>query len=417
VPDAAWVATLWALLRCGATLCPINPAWPTAAVDEALGSVDVSRRLTSEQWSAMFARADADAGADAAASVEDLDAGVDAERDDIARRTIAAHPATILFSSGSSGRPKAIAHDLDAHLASARGANHNLPLAPGDAWLLSLPLFHVSGLGILFRCLVAGATVVIPPAESTLADQIQRQRPTHLSLVPTQLSRLIEQLQQPPRWLRAVLLGGAPLPATLIARAHAAGWPLLTTYGSTEMASQVTTTRVGATADELQTAGKVLPGRELTLSPEGEILVRGATLFLGYVRGPAIDRPLDQQGWFATGDLGRWDKDGRLIVEGRRDNLFISGGENIYPEEIERELLNLPNVHQAIVVPVANPQYGQRPVAFVDSDVWQPDRWRQALAARLPRYKLPDSFLAWPEPTGLKANRTGLRELAATRLG
>ena len=109
---------------------------------------------------------------------------------------------------------------------------------------------------------------------------------------------------------------------------------------------------------------------------------------------------------------GRWDKAGRLVVIGRRDNLFISGGENIYPEEIEFALLALSGVHQAVVVPLSHREYGQRPVAFVDGNLGQVDGWRKALAERLPSYKIPDRFLPWPAVTGLKPNRRELQRLA-----
>ena len=184
------------------------------------------------------------------------------------------------------------------------GANTNLPLSTGDAWLLSLPMFHVSGLGILFRCTLAGATVIVPAANQSLVEQIEKRRPTHLSLVPAQLSRWLDDAAQPPEFLKAVLLGGGPLPNDLIQRAHTAGWPLFATYGLTEMASQVTTTTLGAGADELQTVGGVLPDREVMIAEDHEILVRGATLFQGYVQGGRLNRPLDANGWFHTGDIG-----------------------------------------------------------------------------------------------------------------
>ena len=129
--------------------------------------------------------------------------------------------------------------------------------------------------------------------------------------------------------------------------ALARGLPIHTSYGLTEMASQVTTTPPGASPGELRTAGRVLPGREVSISGGGEILVRGETLFAGYVDGEKVDRPLDADGWFHTGDLGDLDEDGYLRVLGRSDNLFISGGENIQPEEIEEALCSLEGVERS----------------------------------------------------------------------
>jgi o-succinylbenzoate---CoA ligase len=393
--DIDVIVAVWALLRAGATVCPLNPRWPSGVVEQASQQADVERVVGASDLRKWLKR-----------DPHDVPPALSGDS------AIEATPATIIFSSGSSGTPKAIAHELEAHLASARGANQNLPLAAGDRWLLSLPLFHVSGLGILFRCTLAGATIVVPEPELALDDQVRQQRPTHLSLVPTQLIRWMDQSPRPPQSLQAVLLGGAPLPTDLIRHAHAQGWPLLTTYGLSEMASQVTTTLPGCDLDELRTSGHVLAGREMMIGPDEEIRVRGSTLMAGYVQGRQLQRPLDAGGWFHTGDLGRWDSAGRLVVIGRRDHLFISGGENVYPEEIELALLDLPGVQQAIVVPVTCREYGQRPVAFVDGDLKQVESWREALARRLPRYKLPDLFLAWPPSIGLKPDRRELKRLA-----
>jgi O-succinylbenzoic acid--CoA ligase len=138
-----------------------------------------------------------------------------------------------------------------------------------------------------------------------------------------------------------------------------------TTYGLTEMASQVTTTSPAATLQELYTAGRVLPHREVSISESGRILVQGETLFAGYVGGEGVDRPLDAGGWFHTGDLGELDEAGYLSVRGRVDNMFVSGGENVQPEEVEEALCRLEGVEEAVVVPVEDEEFGARPVAFV----------------------------------------------------
>lgn len=126
-------------------------------------------------------------------------------------------PATLVLTSGTSHRPKAVAHTLRAHLASAAAANHNLPLAPGDRWLCSLPLYHVSGLAILFRCLRAGATVVFPTQESDLLSSLAKHNITHCSLVPAQLHRLLDTPggAEALKRLKGILLGGSALPSTL----------------------------------------------------------------------------------------------------------------------------------------------------------------------------------------------------------
>jgi O-succinylbenzoic acid--CoA ligase len=302
-------------------------------------------------------------------------------------------PATILYTSGSTGAPKAALHTWKNHLYSAKGANANMPLREGDRWLLSLPLYHVGGLAPLVRCALAGATAVVPDPNQRLADDLRRRKVTYVSLVPTQFRRLLEATEgPPPRSLRGILLGGGPIPGTLVRRAEARGWPVLASYGSTEMASQVATTALGGTGALLGRAGRCLPHRRLRIEDE-QILVAGASLFEGYVTGDGIDDPRRGDGWFPTGDRGRLDAAGRLRVLGRTDRMFVSGGENIQPEEIEDVLEQLSGIERAVVVPVPHPDYGARPVAFVEgADADSAEGLRAALADRLPGFKIPEAF-------------------------
>ncbi len=385
--DADYIVRFWAALRCGGVVCPMSPRLPPAALRErleALKAVDISDTPLSPAEPGEL-------------PVFDLDA-----------------PAVALYTSGSTGRPKAALLSFGNLHFSAVGASENMPLGAGDRWLLSLPLHHVSGLGILFRVFLAGAAVAVADPDEALEDVLRRRGITHLSLVPAQLTRLLGVVI--PDRLRAVLLGGAPIPESLIDRALAAGWPLHTTYGLTEMASQVTTTPSGADAATLRTAGYVLPHRELRLGADGEVQVRGETLFAGYLTPEGIQQPVDGEGWYATGDLGILDERGRLRVIGRKDNLFISGGENIQPEEIEEVMAQFPGVVRSLVVPVADAVYGARPFAFLERDAAFAGEaaLRSFLEARLPRFKLPVAFAPWPDdaPAGMKPARKWFEERA-----
>ena len=316
-------------------------------------------------------------------------------------------PATIILTSGSTGVPKAVVHSLAAHVASAKGAESVIPLQPGDRWLWSLPLCHVSGLSILIRCAVAGATVVGLNHGSALShDLVRALRISHLSVVSTQLRRLLSDDAFPPSSLKSVLLGGASVDPGLVRLARERGVSLHTTYGLTEMASQVTTST--STADP-HTSGSTLPGRDVELSKDHEILVRGDTLCLGYYRSGNIERVTDEQGWFHTRDLGQWTADGQLIVRGRIDNLFISGGENIHPENIERAMVEAFAVEQVIVVPKSCETYGERPVAFVLGEL--PNDWREQLRQTLSGFEIPSEVLDWPSELAgdIKPNRNALQ--------
>ena len=322
-------------------------------------------------------------------------------------------PATIVFTSGSTGTPKAALHTFGNHHYNALGSNANIMLRPGDRWLHSLPLYHVGGISILFRCLLAGATIALPGHGTPIGASIAGLGATHVSLVSTQLLRLLREDTELAE-LKAVLMGGGPVSASLVDEALLRGLPIHTSYGLTEMASQVTTTPPGASLEGLRTAGRVLPEREVSISQEGEILVRGATLFAGYVEGKTLGLPLDTDGWFHTGDLGAWDEKGYLRVLGRQDNLFVSGGENIQPEEIEEVLSALPGVESAVVVPVDDPEFGQRPVAFVKTEGYEPGDLTPKLREFLPGFKVPTTFHLWPENAqrGMKPDRNALRERA-----
>jgi O-succinylbenzoic acid--CoA ligase len=408
-PD--FVILLWALWRAGRVAMPLSTRLPAAEALQATQRTG-ARLLVTRDSALLEAEESAPATRSPDHLVEQEGGGEpDPDAQPIHRR------ATLVFTSGSTGTPTAVLHSWANHLYSAKGSNANLPLRPGDRWLLSLPLYHVGGLAILVRCALAGAAVAVPDADASLSASIDAAGATHLSLVATQLRRLLDARETLPPRVRGVLLGGGPLPDTLLRRGHARGWPLHTSYGSTEMASQVTTTPPGAPLDALRTAGRPLPHRRVRIDDEGQILVAGPPLCLGLADGEQIRDPR-ANGWFPTGDLGRFDAQGRLHVQGRADRQFVSGGENIQPEEIETALERVEGIERAVVVPVPDEEYGRRPVAFVQSGEGPvPDDWRASLADTLPSFKIPDAVHELPEaaiPTavGMKVDRELLRRRA-----
>lgn len=332
--------------------------------------------------------------------------------------------ALIIMTSGSIGAGKGVLHSFSTMYYSAWGANINMPVSPGDRWLLSLPLYHVGGLGIPFRCFLGGAAVTIATPGADLAEAIPNYNISHVSLVPTQLQRLLLSPKPRTSSLKAILTGGSSVPADLIRQGLEQAYPLFTSYGSTETASQVSATPPGASPRQLLSSGKLLPFRELAIAPDGEILLKGRTLFKGYIRNGAVEPQNDPDGWFHSGDAGYIDEEGFLHVTCRKDNMFISGGENIYPEEIENALLTIPNILRALVVPLPDPLYGQRPAAFIltsprsgshPNASTEPDSPILLLTKKLPRFKIPDTIFQWPD-TGneqeLKPNRRHFKQLA-----
>ena len=180
------------------------------------------------------------------------------------------------------------------------------------------------------------------------------------------------------------------------------------------MASQVTTSPDPVCRETVGKAGTLLSRRQLKIADDNEILVRGESLFRGYLVNHSVNLPVDSEGWFRTGDRGEVDGAGCLKVLGRKDLMFISGGENIYPEEIEYWLQELPDIQSAVVVSVPHPTFGCRPIAFVAAEQQQPEVWRRLLEKSLPKFKVPDQFYQWPTVCrrDAKPDRRQLADLA-----
>ncbi|GMM90185.1 o-succinylbenzoate--CoA ligase [Vibrio fortis] len=307
--------------------------------------------------------------------------------------------ASIVFTSGSTGNPKAVAHTAEQHMASATGLLKHFKFGSDDTWLLSLPMYHVSGLAIFYRWLVAGATLKV--GNQGLEQDIDGC--THASLVATQLRRLLDS--ECPLSLNHVLLGGSHIPNQLAQEANQRGIKTWLGYGMTEAASTVTAKPV----DESNTTGFVLPQRRVKVDV-GRIYIAGETLASGYYYQGNLTPLVDETGWFDSKDLGQW-LDDQLLIIGRADNQFISGGENIHCEEIEQALSKLSGINQAIVVPVEDREFGFRPVAIVDCvELPTKDWFCEKLVGRLEKFKLPIEYHRMPvlDQQGIKVSRADL---------
>jgi len=338
---------------------------------------------------------------------------------------------TIVFTSGSSGKPKGVILTYVNHYFNALGSNENIPLQSRDCWLLSLPLCHVGGISILFRSALAGSSAHIMRRFDTAAANalIDSGAVTHLSLVPTMLIALLQHrdYRPLPATLKAILLGGAPVPTSLIERARELNLPLLTSYGLTETGSQVCTLSPQDSSEKLNTSGRPLKYRELRIvdtsklqvasDTVGEIAVRGEVLFQGYLGGETPDA----DSWFHTGDMGFLDSDGYLTVCGRKDDMLISGGENIFPREIEAQAESFPGVADCAVIGVPDTRWGERPVLFVATTApaaCNLDALKQHLRERLARIKMPDTIIVTEQLPRLgigKVDKARLMELYRER--
>ena len=312
---------------------------------------------------------------------------VDAERDaliaDAARagRALPADAAAIIHTSGTTGTPRAAVLTRGALVASAQASAANLGWQQDDRWLACMPLARVGGLSILTRCLAARRAVVLAPGFDAAAFPalVDAERVTLASLVPTMLARVLDAQPDwmPPAHLRAVLVGGAQAPARLLERAASRRVPVVVTYGMTETCSQVAATPYGERyAAAACGAGRPLDGVELRVV-DGRIEVRGPMRMAGYWGEP----PLAAQDWFDTGDMGAYDARGFLHVHARRGDLIVTGGENVYPAEVERELERCPGIDEAAVFGLPDVTWGETVAAALVVD-----------PARAPR---DDELAAW----------------------
>ena len=303
----------------------------------------------------------------------------------------------IFFTSGTTGFPKGALLTFGNHHASALASAERLPVRDNDRWLLTMPLYHIGGMSIVFRAAIHGFEIVLRPGFDVDAvhHALAEENVTHVSLVPTMLHRLLEKYPnfKPSPSLRVILLGGAGTPAPLLDKALQLSLPIALTYGLTEAASQVATSTPEQTRKKPGSVGKPLSGTTVTILDEsgkplpngqvGEIVVSGKTVMRGYLH-ESLGRSL------RTGDIGHLDSDGDLWVHTRRTDLIVSGGENIYPEEIERALMTHPAVSEAGVVGLPDPEWGQVVAAVVVArESVSEEVLIQFLRSQIAGYKIP----------------------------
>jgi O-succinylbenzoic acid--CoA ligase len=342
--------------------------------------------------------------------------------------------ASVIFTSGSNGIPKGVVLTNGNYYYSALSSNMNLELAAGDCWLLSLPLYHVGGLSILHRCALAGASVYITQGFNCeeINSLIEASRITHLSVVPIMVQRLIESRGDKPMpdMIKVILLGGAPAPQKMLEKIRQLRLPVLTTYGMTESASQITSMSPGDPEEKLSTSGKPLKyvqvrivdseRRDLPPGVEGHIVFKGKSLFKGYLNRD-VQRKLSDDHWFVTGDKGYFDSDGYLTVTGRVDDMFVSGGENIYAGEIEVVCASYPYIRGCAVLAVDDAEWGKRPVLFVEpleTAEFKEQDMLEYLKTALPRIKIPEKIIPLdqlPRAAIGKIDYAALRELYQER--
>ena len=299
--------------------------------------------------------------------------------------------AVIMNTSATTGQFKSVPLRWGQIRAHVQASKEVLGKTEQDNWLMVLPLFHVSGLSILLRSLYNGTAVTILPKydEAQVLKLIESENINMMSLVPTILTQLEPSISH--HKLRVILLGGEFIPMALIDACEKKSLPIYKTYGMTETFSQSVTFSVLDYPHKRDSVGKPLPGMQVRIdNPDvdgvGEIHLTGPMVMTGYFGKEPIDGDLN------TDDIGYVDEDGFVYILNRRKDLIISGGENIYPKELEDLVYILPSVKECAVVPVPDPKWGQVPalfVAFHDGESMTADAILSFMTKSLAKYKVP----------------------------
>jgi fatty-acyl-CoA synthase len=414
--------------RIGAALVPLN--WRLAAPELAAIVADAAPALLLAE-----SRFSALAGAAAVSLEEVAAAAARRERPAGHRAADAEEPWLVLYTSGSTGTPKGAVLPHRQILFNAIATSTAWELGPGDVAPISTPLFHTGGWNVFATPLwFRGGTVVLLDGfepESFLAA-LTEHGCTRALVVPTQLLMLTECVAwgTPLPRLRHFISGGAPCPATLAERVRRAGYGFREGYGLTECGPNCFATSDRLAAEAPGSVGFPVPFLEMKLVDEegaevapgmaGELLLRGPQLFSGYLGRPDLTAAaITGDGWLSTGDLAVRDPAGLYRICGRRKEMFISGGENVYPGEVEAALLEMPQVLEAVVVGVPDPRWGEVGIAYVVARAGCTLSGRDVLEharERLAGYKRPRTVCVVAEIPRLGSGKPDRRALASSPL-
>jgi len=285
--------------------------------------------------------------------------------------------AVIMFTSGSSGKPKAVELSFSNLIQSAKTGNEYLNQTAKDYWLASLPFYHIGGFSIIFRALILGAALIIPASLKieSIIESISKRKPTLVSLVSSQLNNLLDKNVQPKPEMRNVLLGGGFIDSTLIRKALNKGWKVSKVYGSTETSSFITVLSPDEFLQKPESVGKSIPPNEIFIydksnkavsnNLEGEIVVKSPAVMKNYFNDVDTTNKKLRNDLYFTGDYGYKDSEGYLYVVNRRSDMIVTGGENVNPVEVEEMVMKFSKVKEVCVLGIDDAAWGQVIIAAI----------------------------------------------------
>lgn len=315
------------------------------------------------------------------------------------------HSALIMFTSGSAGKPKAVVHTFNSLLESVKATDSFADLSPNDIWLASLPLYHIGGFMILVRALLSGGSIAFPNSlkHEEITQTLKRTNPTHISFVSTTLARILKDDFVPSTNLKFVFLGGGPVSPALCEQATNRGLPIIKVYGSTETCSMVAALFPNEVNQKPDSVGKVFGTNKIKIrsmskndsddfccnEEVGEIVVSSLSLFTEYYSDTLTTNNVLKNGWYHTGDYGWLDKEGYLYISSRREDLIITGGENVSAVEIENAIKTLTQIEDAFVFALKDDVWGQIVCAAIVSKKISELEIINFLKEKIAGYKIP----------------------------
>ena len=321
------------------------------------------------------------------------------------RRTL--HSSLIMFTSGSTGKLKAVVHTFKSLYESVKAMDSFFSLSPNDLWLSSLPLYHIGGFMILVRSLLSGCGVIFPNhlKHEAVIDAMAEFNPTHVSMVSPTVKRIIDEDTEPNTNLKYVFLGGGPLSPEICSKAIDAGYPIVKVYGSTETCSMVAALNSSDLYIRSESVGFALTNEikinikdddenaeDTNDSTIGEVLISSPTLFKEYYNDQQSTQTKIVDGFYHTGDYGCLDDEGYLYIESRREDIIITGGENVSAKEVEEALLSFPGIQENFVFGMEDEKWGQIVCAAIVCENLSESEIKSQLKEKLAGFKIPKKF-------------------------